>query len=83
MKKLNKLKKMPRRQALFWDVNPKKIDAIKNDKYIIERILQFGKDDEVRWLVHYYSPSKIKYVVNNSRGVLHAKTKALWELMYQ
>ena len=75
-------KNMPRRQSLFWDVDPKTIDPQKHAKYVIERILDFGKDKEVRWLVHYYSPGKIKIVVKTSR-VLHDKTKALWGLMFQ
>ncbi|HBY73614.1 MAG TPA: hypothetical protein DEG44_02885 [Candidatus Kerfeldbacteria bacterium] len=70
------------RQTLFWDVNPKTIDPHKHAKYVIERILEFGKDDEVRWMVHYYSPRQIKKVVQTSRGVLHDKTKALWQLIY-
>lgn len=70
------------RQSLFWDVNPKTIDPQKHAKYVIERILEFGKDNEVHWMVHYYSPQQIKKVVQTSRGVLHDKTKALWQLIY-
>lgn len=80
-KKRKKLKFKPR-QTLFWDVSPKTVDPRKHAKYVIERILEFGKDDEVRWMVDYYSPQKIKEVVQTSRGVLHDKTKALWQLIY-
>lgn len=71
------------RPSLFWDVDPKTIDLKKHARYLIERVLEFGTDKEVRWLVHYYSPRTIKNTINHSRGVLHAKTKALWSLMYQ
>lgn len=74
---------MPRRPSLFWDVDPKTVDPQKHARYIIERILEFGKDDEVRWMTHYYSPKIIKEVLKRSRGVLHDKTKALWTLIYQ
>jgi len=33
----------PFRQSLFWDVDPKTIDPEKNAKYVIERVLEFGK----------------------------------------
>jgi hypothetical protein len=70
------------RQSLFWDVDPKTIDPKRHARYIIERILEFGNDDEVRWMVHYYSPRLIRDVLYRSRGVLHEKTKALWSLIY-
>lgn len=68
------------RQSLFWDVDPKKIHPKKHAVYIIERILDFGHDDEVRWMWHYYSHSLIRKVVKKSR-VLHEKSKALWSLL--
>jgi len=74
---------MPRRPSLFWDVDPKTVNPKKNSRYIIERILEFGRDDEVRWLVHFYPPELIKDTLRRSRGVLHEKTKALWALIYQ
>ena len=74
---------MPRRPSLFWDVDSKTVDPQKHARYIIERILEFGRDDEVRWVVHYYPPELIKDTLRRSRGVLHEKTKALWALIYQ
>ena len=74
---------MPRRPSLFWDVDPEIIDPKKHARYIIERILEFGKDDELRWLVHYYPPKVIKDTLRKSRGVFHKKTKTLWEIVYQ
>lgn len=71
------------RQSLFWDVDPKTIDPQKHARYIIERVLEFGNDEEVRWLARYYSPEKIKDTIRRSRGVLHEKTKALWSLVFQ
>lgn len=68
------------RQSLFWDVNPKNIDLERHARYVIERVLDFGNDDEVRWLWHTYSKRKIHNVVQKSR-VLHAKSKALWSLV--
>ncbi len=69
------------RQSLFWDVDPKKIDTKKHARYIIERILDFGNDDEVRWMGGVYSKRMIKKTIDNSR-VLHAKSKNLWQLIY-
>lgn len=70
------------RQSLFWDVDLKSIDPKKNAQYIIERILDFGNDKEVKWLFHYYPPKLIKEIIKKSR-VLHAKSKSLWHLIFQ
>ena len=68
------------RQTLFWDTNPKKIDTKKNAQYIIERILDFGNDREVRWLWHFYDKPLLKRVVTRSR-CLRPRTKELWQLL--
>jgi len=68
------------RQSLFWDTDPKKIDAVKNAQYVIERILDFGKDEEVKWMWNFYEKDLLKKVVQNSRS-LRKETKNLWNLV--
>lgn len=68
------------RQALFWDTNPNKIDVQKNAQYIIERVLDFGRDAEVKWLWKTYDKSLLKNVVIKSRS-LRPKAKNLWTLL--
>lgn len=76
-----KKKLIPFRRTLFWDVDPKTIDPKKHARYIIERILEFGNDQEVRWLFRHYPRLLIREAFQRSRGVLHEKTKALWSLI--
>ena len=70
------------RQSLFWDVDPKKIHPKRHARYIIERILDFGNDREVRWVWENYSRPILKDVVSRSR-VLRPETKNLWSLLLQ
>lgn len=72
---------MPRRQTLFWDVNPATINPDENATYVIERILDFGYDDEVKWMAHYYPPEVIREVAESSR-VLSAMSKNLWVAVF-
>ena len=72
---------IPFRQSLFWDVNPATIDPKKHAVYIIERILDFGNEKEVRWMMHYYSRRLIARVVKKSR-VIDVKSRSLWSLIY-
>lgn len=73
-------KTFPFRQSLFWDVDPKNIDLRKHARYIIERILEFGNDKEVRWLYKRYPRLLLRDVLKKSR-VLHPQTKTLWEAL--
>ena len=79
MKRSSK-KQIRLRQSLFWDVDPKTINLTRNARYIIERVLDFGNDREVRWLWGAYPKPLIRDVVTHSR-VLHEKSRALWSLM--
>ena len=68
------------RQSLFWDVNPREIDVKKNAPYIIERVLELGRDSEVRWLWKTYDRSLLRKVVAGSRG-LRSNARSLWSLL--
>lgn len=69
------------RPELFWDVDPKTIDPQKHSTYIIERILDLGDLDEVKWMSHFYPLKAIKDALQNSR-VVHDKSKLLWSLVF-
>lgn len=71
------------RQTLFWDVDPKTIDPQRHARYVIERVLDFGDEKEVRWLVHYYPPRLIKKTLHEPRSPLHEKSKTLWSLVFR
>lgn len=68
------------RQSLFWDVDVKTIDPKKHAVYIIERIMDFGNDREVKWMWYSYPRSLLYKVVSTSR-VLHAQTRPLWKAL--
>ena len=73
---------MKLRQTLFWDTNLNNIDLKKNARYVIERVLDFGNDEEVRWLWGFYDKNQIKDVTEKSRS-LRPSTKKLWTLLLQ
>lgn len=70
------------RQSLFWDTNPKNINIKKNASYIIERVLDFGRDNEVHWLWNTYDKKLLRKTVIKSRS-LRPRTKTLWTLLLQ
>jgi len=68
------------RQSLFWDIDVSTLDPDKNPEYVIERILDFGHDDEVQWMWTYYDHELIKNVAQSSR-VIDPQTRSLWTLL--
>ena len=67
------------RPELFWDVDPKTIDAQKHARYIIERVLELGDVPEVKWATHYYPIDLIRNTLSESR-VISGKSKSLWSI---
>lgn len=74
----NDIMNIPSRRSLFWDVNPATLDAQRHANYIIERILDYGTDEEVRWMYGAYPRDVILDVINNSRA-LRPETRPLWK----
>lgn len=68
------------RQSLFWDTDPTKIDVDKNATYIIERIMDLGNDDEVRWMRQQY-PKELLAQVSRTSKQLHTSSRTLWTLL--
>ena len=79
MKSADKTKTIKFRQSLFWDVDPKSIDPNKNAQYVIERILDFGNDKEVKWMWDYYDKKLLKKIVAKSRRLINAGNKKRME----
>ncbi len=63
------------KKQLFWDVES--VDAQKNGKFVIERILNFGDEDDFRWALKFYGKDKIAETVLTSRN-LNKKSLAFW-----
>ncbi|MDP2630711.1 MAG: hypothetical protein Q8P56_04855 [Candidatus Uhrbacteria bacterium] len=69
------------RQSLFWDVDPKTIDPKKHERYIIERMLNFGTMDELRWMFRAYPQTLIRKTLHRPRSQVDKKSKSLWSLV--
>jgi len=69
------------RRSLFWDVDPETIDPEKHARYIIERVLDFGRSEEVSWMFKRYPREKIATVLRLPRSQVDSKSRALWNLI--
>ena len=63
------------KNSLFWDTV--RIDPQKNGKFVIERILTYGDEEDFRWASDFYGAEKIKNVLSLSR-TLDKKSLSFW-----
>lgn len=63
------------KKSLFWDVNT--LDPVKNKKFIIERILNYGDEVDFCWAKETYGDKKIKEALLKSRA-LDKKSLSFW-----
>jgi hypothetical protein len=54
---------------LFGDMNFKELDMLKDKKIIIDRILKFGSEKEINWLLSNYSKKDIVGIIKFSKNI--------------
>lgn len=69
-------------RAFFWDIDTSSFDARAHPEYTIERILELGTPEAIRWLEEQFSEEEIKTVIRSDRR-LSAKSATFWALVYQ
>ena len=69
-------------RPIFWDLDAEKLDLQKNARQIIERILEWGDLEQVRWMIKTYSKEEIIEAVKGSRQ-LSSKSANFWATYYK
>jgi len=67
-------------QKYFWDCDFGALSMREHRRFIIERVLNFGDDDAVRWLFAHINRASIANVLEHSRN-LSEKTRNFWNIM--
>jgi hypothetical protein len=67
-------------QCLFWEVEFSDVRFNMHKRYVIERILEYGDDQSIKWLRRKVAPKDIAAVVKSSREI-SPNTAALWALI--
>jgi len=65
-------------QPFFWDTDVTQIDASKDYYIIIERLIEYGNDPAIKWMMATYPKEQIQEVVKTSRKI-SGKTASLWQ----
>jgi len=67
-------------RPLFWDTDFDRLRVPGHERYIIERVLEYGDDPAIRWLWRTFGHIAIADIVRRSRK-LSRNTATLWALV--
>ncbi len=65
----------------FWDTDLQAIDPTLHKDFVIERLLQYGGLEGVRWMLECWGTDAIKKVVQKSRS-LSRMTATFWSVYF-
>lgn len=70
---INNNKKIELRTTLFWDIDPKRLNAKSSNTLIVERVLTRGNMLEFKQLINFYTIAELSQIVLKI-GYLDART---------
>ena len=71
----------PDLSSVIWDVDLATIDEERNADFIVRRVLEAGRPEQVAWLFRRYGEARIARVVEQPRGLPHPVAAAWSELL--
>lgn len=67
--------------ALFWDVDPSRIDLKRNARYVIERVLEMGGLEALDWLQRIY-PTRLLIEMCEVSRKISEKSRLFWRIWF-
>lgn len=68
-------------KMVLWDIDTEELDLKKHWFFIIERIMVYGNENDVQWMLGTFSQEQLIEVVKKSRN-LNRKTANFWVLWF-
>ena len=65
-------------RKFFWEYDGNEIDIQENWFFIIERLLEYGDFEAVKWSLKHFGQDKLIEVVKTSRNI-SKKTASMWQ----
>lgn len=53
----------------FWEINPEELNLVEDADYIVARLLDYGKTQDIEWLLNRFGKDRIKIVLKKYRGI--------------
>ena len=68
---------------LFWDVDPEAVDPERDRDYVLGRVLERGRLQDVRWILRAYGPERVHAFFRESgHPELSGRTLAFWRAFF-
>ena len=78
----NRIESLDKFKRIFWDVDVSAVDIDRYDLFIIERILDFGKIQEINWMFDRYPMETIKKALYSRPG-LSRRRALFWKAYFK
>lgn len=52
-------------RSRFWDTKMELVNWVRDYKWVIKRIFEFGNEEEMSEIIHFYGKEKVKQVLDN------------------
>lgn len=69
-------------RSLFWDTNLEKFDPTEYPIYTIERVLEYGDEEAVAWLLQIFTKEEIRQVLRTNPH-LSPRSANFWALFFE
>lgn len=70
--------------SIFWDVDPNILDTEEYPEYIMERILEYGTMESVKWMRKTFGDERIKqFILGKGRRRLSTLTINFWQTILE
>lgn len=70
----------PQLKKYFWDIDMDSLDTERHKKYILERLLEMGDEQAIKWMREVYSNADILKALDQSRNI-SKKSLNFWNLI--
>jgi len=68
-------------KKIFWDVELKNNDIQKNSSFIIGRILEYGDENDIRWMLKNFKIFQIKKILSTKKNI-SIKSARYWASIF-
>lgn len=79
-----KVRRLPKRlKWLFWNVDFGRIDAVKDADMVIAAIVEWGRLEDVKWMLRYYGRDRVHAFFRDVGGPeISDRTVAFWRAVF-
>ncbi|OGZ78202.1 MAG: hypothetical protein A2528_00065 [Candidatus Staskawiczbacteria bacterium RIFOXYD2_FULL_37_9] len=68
-------------KKIFWDVNLENSEIQKNASFIIGRILEYGNENDIKWMLKNFKISQIKKILSTKKNI-SIKSARYWSSFF-